>query len=89
MAKTKEELEKIKAGADAAASAGKILDAKKKKRDDNWVSRLKSAVKRRLSQNKAPSAAGKTARDVGIERGVGSALTKEELDKMRTKGVKK
>lgn len=88
MAKTKEELEKIKAGADAAASAGKILDAKKK-RDDNWVSRLKSAVKRRLSQNKAPSAAGKTARDVGIERGVGSALTKEELDKMRTKGVKK
>lgn len=88
MAKTKEELEKIKAGADAAASAGKILDAKKK-RDDNWVSRLKSAVKRRLSQNKAPSAAGKTARDVGIESGVGSALTKEELDKMRTKGVKK
>lgn len=88
MAKTKEELEKIKAGADAAASAGKILDAKKK-RDDNWVSRLKSAVKRRLSQNKAPSAAGKTDRDVGIERGVGSALTKEELDKMRTKGVKK
>jgi len=87
MAMTKEQLEKIKAGSDAAASAGKILDAKKK-RDESWVSRLKSAVKRRLSENKAPKAVGKTARDAGVERGVGSSLTKEELDKMRTKGVK-
>lgn len=93
MAMTKEQLDKIKAGAEASKAAGAILqkaDAKK----ENWVSKLKKKVKAVIAKSDPDGArsaprAKTTTRDEGVKRGVGSALTKDELDKMRSPGAKK